>query len=110
MATETCTRDHPDWCDPFPELRTVPGGWDLSELPRYEPSTDSICADTATALAAEWIERKPNPFPEVRTFPGGWDLSDALALERKRMQKNNEQEPIGILLPLALSTAAYAAV
>ncbi len=34
MATEnvTPTSDHPDWCDPFPEVTTFPSGWDLGDV------------------------------------------------------------------------------
>ena len=107
MATETrpCTRDHPDWHDPFPELRTFPSGWDLAELPRYERSPNSdkafVVAGAPDTLAAELTEGRPDPFPEPRTLPGGWDLADVLALERERMEAmESEQEPMGFLLSL----------
>ena len=109
MATETrpCTCDHPDWHDPFPELRTFPSGWDLAELPRYERSPNSdpvfVVAGAPDALAAQWIEGRPDPFPEPRALPGGWDLADVLALERERMEAmESEQEPMGFLLSLSV--------
>jgi len=102
MATETrpCTCDHPDWHDPFPELRTFPGGWDLAELPRYERSPNSdkafVVAAAPDTLPAELIEGRPDPFPEPRAFPSGWYLADVLALERERMEaKDGEQAPVG---------------
>ncbi len=30
--TEDQSISEPEWFDPFPELRTIPAGWDLSEL------------------------------------------------------------------------------
>ena len=109
MATEThpCTCDHPDWHDPFPELRTFPSGWDLAELPRYERSPNSdpvfVVAGVPDALAAPLIEGRPDPFPEPRALPGGWDLADVLALERERMgAMESEQEPMGFLLSLSV--------
>jgi hypothetical protein len=122
MTTVTCPftrdhpdRDHPDWCDPFPEPRALPGGWDLAELPRYEPSPSSgrefVLAAVPDTLAAELIERRPDPFPECNTFPGGWDLADVLALERERMEtKDSEPEQVNFLLPLSVDAFAYQAV
>ena len=116
MATETrsYTGDHPDWHDPFPEPRTIPGGWDLAELPRHERSPNSdntFVATAAFALDAAWIEPRPDPFPEPKDFPCGWDLSDVLALDRERMQaKNGEKEPPSFLLPISFDATVYASV
>ena len=105
------TRDLPDWCDPFPEPRALPGGWDLAELPRYEHSPNSgrgfVAAAAPDALAAELIERRPDPFPECNTFPSRWDLADVLALERERMEKDSEPEQVNFLLPLSVDAFAY---
>jgi len=111
----TVNRHHPDWCDPFPEPRALPGGWDLAELPRYEHSLDSgrgfVAAAVPGALAAELIERRPDPFPECNTFPGGWDLADVLALERERMQTQDSQpERTSFLLPLLVDAFASLAI
>jgi hypothetical protein len=113
MATETrsYTGDHPDWNDPFPEPRTFPGGWDLAELPGYEPSPNSgkAFAVAAALLDAAWIEHRPDPFPEPKDFPCGWDLSGVLARDRERMlAQNSEQEPPSFLLPISFDAAAYA--
>ena len=116
MATETLSCGaHPDWYDPFSEPHTLPGGWYLAEMPRYErpPSSDRpfVGAAAPDALAVELIEHRPDPFPEPRTFPSGWDLSDVLALERERLEKkHNEQEQMSFLLPISLDAAAYATV
>jgi len=117
MAAETRpdTRDHPDWCDPFPEPRTFPGSWHLAELPRYKRSPNSdqavVVAAVPDALAAELMERRPDPFPEPRTFPGGWDLSDVLALERERMEaQNGAPEQGGFWLSLSVDVLAGQAV
>jgi hypothetical protein len=109
METETrpCTCDHPDWHDPFSELRTFPSGWGLTELPRYERSLNSdqafVVAGAPDALPAQLIEGQPDPFPEAGGFPSGWDLADVLALEHERMEALlTEQEPVGFLLPLSV--------
>lgn len=114
MATETRphTGDHPDWSDPFPELRTFPGGWDLSELPCYErspsPDREFVVAAVPAAADAELIERRPDPFPESNTFPSGWDLANVLALERERMEtKDSEPERVNFMLPLSVDAFAY---
>ncbi len=55
----------PDWYDPFEEPRTIPGGWDLSEMPArksFHPKHERL---------PEWYD----PFRDTRTFPSGWDLS-----------------------------------
>jgi hypothetical protein len=116
MATETLSCSaHPDWSDPFPEPRTLPAGWYLAELPRYEPSPNFDRASVGTAgpneLAVELIQRRPDAFPEPKTFPSGWDLSDVLALERERLEKkNSEQEQRSFLLPISFDAAVYTTV
>jgi hypothetical protein len=43
MTTQNEDRDfvQTDWFDPFPEPRTIPSGWDLSEF-FSTPQTDSV--------------------------------------------------------------------
>ena len=74
----------PEWHESFPETRTLPGGWDLSDLSRNGRLPDAgygtsvaIVADALVAFLPEW---HPDPFPELRTLPRGWDLSGLLAL------------------------------
>ena len=73
----------PAWHESFPETRTLPGGWDLSDPPRNGRLSDSgygaSAAAVADVLAAFLPERHPDPFPELRTLPRGWDLSSLLA-------------------------------
>jgi hypothetical protein len=73
----------PAWHESFPETRTLPGGWDLSDPPRDGRLPDSgygaSVATVADALAT-LPERHPDPFPELRTLPRNWDLSGLLAL------------------------------
>jgi len=74
----------PAWHESFPETRTLPGGWDLSDPSCDGRSPDSgygtSVATVADALAAFLPERHPDPFPELRTLPRYWDLSSLLAL------------------------------
>jgi hypothetical protein len=109
------TDSHPEWCDPFPEPRTLPIGWELSELPRIgrspDMSTGLAVAAVPDVLAAELMERLPDPFPEPRTIPCGWDLSDVLALERERMrEKNGDGEQLSFSLPISLGAVACEAL
>jgi hypothetical protein len=73
----------PEWHESFPETRTLPGGWDLSDPPHNGRLPDSgygaSVAAVADALAAFLPERHPDPFPELRTLPRGWDLSGLMA-------------------------------
>jgi len=73
----------PAWHESFPETRTLPGGWDLSDPPHNGRLPDAgfgVSMVTVTdALAASLPERHPDPFPELRTLPRGWDLSGLLA-------------------------------
>jgi len=73
----------PEWHESFPETRTLPGGWDLSDLPHNGRSPDAgygaSVATVADVLAAFLPERHPDPFPELRTLPRNWDLSSLLA-------------------------------
>ena len=73
----------PEWHESFPETRTLPGGWDLSDLPRYGRSPDSgygvSVVTVADALDISLPERHPDSFPEPRTLPRNWDLSGLLA-------------------------------
>ncbi len=39
-----------DWFDPFPEPRTIPSGWDLSELVP-DPQTEPVFDAPAEAVA-----------------------------------------------------------
>jgi len=68
----------PEWHESFPETRTLPGGWDLSDPPRNgrlpDPGYGASVATTTDVLVA-LPERHPDPFPELRTLPRGWDLS-----------------------------------
>jgi hypothetical protein len=74
----------PAWHESFPETRTLPGGWDLSDTLYNGRSPDSgygaAVVTVADALAAFLPERHPDPFPELRTLPRFWDLSGLLAL------------------------------
>jgi len=73
----------PEWHESFPETRTLPGGWDLSDTPRNGRLPDAgfgvSMVTVADALAASLPERHPDPFPELRTLPRHWDLSGLLA-------------------------------
>ena len=44
--TNTPTTDtHPEWCDPFCEPKTIPAGWDVSEiLPASTPQVEDEVA------------------------------------------------------------------
>ena len=102
---------HPAWHEAFPETRTLPGGWDLTEMPRFSPQDTErrpAVAAVRSALSAEWIERRPDPFPEPGGFPSGWDLSGVLALERERMMEKNSQadQLAGFWLPVSLDVVA----
>jgi hypothetical protein len=73
----------PAWHESFPETRTLPGGWDLSDLLRNGRSPDlgyGVRVATVADALATLPERHPDPFPELRTLPRYWDLSGLLAL------------------------------
>ena len=73
----------PAWHESFPETRTLPGGWDLSDTPRNGRLPDAGYGTSVPTVAdalAFLPERHPDPFPELRTLPRGWDLSGLLAL------------------------------
>ena len=74
----------PEWHESFPETRTLPGGWDLSDTSRNGRLPDSGYGASAATVAADALaalpERHPDPFPELRTLPRYWDLSGLLAL------------------------------
>ena len=66
MATVTPTRNSIFaliWHESFPETRTLPGGWDLSDLPRNGRLPDSgygaSVATVADALAADCLNGSP---------------------------------------------------
>ena len=73
----------PEWHESFPETRTLPGGWDLSDLPHNGHLQDSgyrtTLAIVADSLAVPLPEGHPASFPELRTLPRGWDLSGLMA-------------------------------
>ncbi len=75
----------PEWLESFPEVRTLPGGWDLSDPPHnghlQDPGYGTTLAAVVDSLAVLLPEGHPAPFPELRTLPRGWDLSGLLALE-----------------------------
>jgi hypothetical protein len=81
-SSELDTDGRPEWHESFPETRTLPGGWDLSDPPRNGQPPDSgygaSVATVADVLAAFLPERHPDPFPELRTLPRYWDLSGLL--------------------------------
>jgi hypothetical protein len=111
--------DSPEWREAFPEPRTLPCGWDLSELPHYRPPLDSQ-PEVVTAAVPDWSADPssawhPDPFPAVRTFPDGWDLTDVLAAERERMNEKSglfeggavsDGQFLDLLMPLSLDTAS----
>jgi len=109
------TELQPEWHESFPETRTLPGGWDLAEMPRYTPQDSERrppVASAPVALDPTLMERRPDPFPEPQDFPCGWDLSDLLALEKERMTaKNSETNPwTSFFAPLSLNAVAYETV
>ena len=72
-----------DHAGPFAELRTFPGGWDLSDQSLGNHNGRPAAADQgAQSRAAEgevptpsngtW---QPEKFVEPRTIPAGWDTS-----------------------------------
>jgi hypothetical protein len=65
--------------DPYRELSTYMGGWDLSEIMSAPQRTES--ADNSSSgvyFAGRRVKMdasNPDSFPEPRTIPTGWDLS-----------------------------------
>jgi hypothetical protein len=73
----------PEWHESFPETRTLPGGWDLSDPPHNGWLPDAgyrmTLASVDDSLAVPLLEGHPASFPELRTLPRNWDLSGLLA-------------------------------
>ena len=69
----------PEWHESFPETRTLPGGWDLSDPPHNGHQPDfgyrMTLAAVEDSLAVPLLEGHPASFPELRTLPRHWDLS-----------------------------------
>jgi hypothetical protein len=76
------TDSRPEWHESFPETKTLPGGWNLSDLPRNGRLPDfgyaTTIAAVADSLAVPLPEGHPASFPELRTLPCNWDLSGLL--------------------------------
>ena len=69
----------PEWHESFPETRTLPGGWDLSDPLQNGRLRDSgygtTLAIVADSLMVPLPEGHPASFPELRTLPRNWDFS-----------------------------------
>ena len=68
--------------DPFPSLRTMPKGWDMSELtaPATPPANGSNGARPAASPPENGNGYVPEKFSNPRTMPKGWDMSELMGL------------------------------
>ncbi len=85
----------PAWnTDPFPSPRTMPKGWDLSELIAAASQPESS-ANGATPSAATSPETgngyQPEKFSNPRTMPKGWDMSELMRQAPTSAQSNDHQ-------------------
>lgn len=80
--------------DPFPSLRTMPKGWDMSELtaPSRQPSHASNSAKPAAAPSSETGNGyQPEKFSNPRTMPKGWDMSELMGLNPETSTSNGRE-------------------
>lgn len=68
----------------FPNVRTYPKGWDLSDLTSpvdntgqgmKNPKQTENSSQRSDSPPADLTEGHPEKFPKVRTYPKGWDIS-----------------------------------
>ncbi len=66
---------------PFAELRTFPGGWDLSDqgainnVSRTSNATQPGVTSGEIDISSNGNGWRPEKFAEPRTIPAGWDIS-----------------------------------